>query len=247
MDELLTAREVQEILKVDRITIYRMLNDGRLKGSKIGQQWRFLRHDVELLLKNEPPVEKNIPLEPNSNFPTHCIQTIQDLFSDVSQNSAMIVDAQGEPLTQVTHPCSFCQLMLQNPKGQEACRATWRAIAEQANSGAKTFTCHAGVQYAAAPIMDDGKPVGFFLTGQFHWQKPDDYKESEILQQLSSAYNLPLEQLQQAASAVPVIDARDHDRVKAWPVSAARAVESILRERIGFMERLHQISNLTKI
>jgi excisionase family DNA binding protein len=37
----LTTRQVQNILQVDRITIYRMLQDGRLKGVKIGQQWRF--------------------------------------------------------------------------------------------------------------------------------------------------------------------------------------------------------------
>ena len=43
MDVLLTTREVLDMLKVDRITIYRMLQDGRIKGVKIGQQWRFAR------------------------------------------------------------------------------------------------------------------------------------------------------------------------------------------------------------
>jgi len=45
------------------------------------------------------------------------------------------------------------------PHGQEACRATWREIARQAGAGSKFFTCHAGVQYVAAPIVDDGKPA----------------------------------------------------------------------------------------
>jgi excisionase family DNA binding protein len=53
MTDLLTTRQVQEILKVDRITIYRMLQDGRLKGVKIGQQWRFARREVERLLQQE--------------------------------------------------------------------------------------------------------------------------------------------------------------------------------------------------
>jgi excisionase family DNA binding protein len=247
-DELLTAREVQKILKVDRITIYRMLNDGRLKGAKIGQQWRFLRRDVDRLLGNDLPSSEELPPpELNSSFPTHCVQTIQDLFSDVSQNSALVVDAQGEPLTQVTHPCGFCQLMLGNPGGQEACRLTWRTIASQASAGSKFFTCHAGIQYIAAPIVDEGKPVGFFLTGQFHWQAPDAREDTERLRRLSSSFDLPLEQLQQTAAAVPVIDPNDHARVEAWPFSAARAVQSILHERLGFMERLGQIANLTKL
>ena len=248
MDERLTAREVQEILKVDRITIYRMLHDGRLKGSKIGQQWRFLRRDVDRLLSDEPLPQQLLPPEPNVNFPTHCIQTIQDLFSDVSQNSALIVDIEGEPLTQVTHPCSFCQLMLQNPTGQAACSATWRTIAGQANTtGNKTFTCHAGIQYLAAPIVDNGKTVGFFLTGQFHWQTPDTQKDAGRLKALASNHKISLELLKQAAAAVPVIDPKGRSLVESWPVTAARAVQSILHERIGFMDRLNQIANLTKV
>ena len=40
MNDLLTTRQIEEILKVDRITIYRMLGDGRLRGFKVGGQWR---------------------------------------------------------------------------------------------------------------------------------------------------------------------------------------------------------------
>jgi excisionase family DNA binding protein len=248
MDEFLTAGEVQNMLKVDRITIYRMLNDGRLKGTKIGQQWRFLRRDVNHLLGIEPePVEELPGPDPDPSFPTHCVQTIQDLFSEVSQNSALIVDTHGDPLTQVTHPCSFCTLMLQNTSGQEACRASWRTIAEQAATGSKFFTCHAGIQYVAAPVVDDGKPVGFFLTGQFHWQKQDEREQAERLRRLSSSHNLPLEKLQQAEAAVPVIEPKEHARVESWPFTAARAVQTILHERLGFMERLNQIANLTKV
>jgi ligand-binding sensor protein len=225
-----------------------MLHDGRLKGSKIGQQWRFLRRDVDRLLGNEPPPSgEGAPPELSSSFPTHCVQTIQDLFSDVSQNSALIVNAQGEPLTQVTYPCSFCLLILQNPTGEEACRATWRTIAEQATTGSKYFTCHAGLQYVAAPIVNEGKPIGFFLTGQFHWQAPDARVDSERQRRLASSHDLPIEQLQEAAAAVPVIDPKEHARVETWPFSAARAVQSILHERIGFVERLQQIATLTKL
>ena len=45
----------------------------------------------------------------DSNFPAHCVQAIQDLFADVSQVGAHVIDLQGEPLTQPSHPCGFCQ------------------------------------------------------------------------------------------------------------------------------------------
>jgi excisionase family DNA binding protein len=247
MDDLLTARQVQEILKVDRITIYRMVNDGRLKGNKIGQQWRFMRRDVDRLLGNVPPEQELAADEPNTNFPTHCVQTIQDLFSDVSQISAVIVDTEGEPLTQVTHPCQFCQLLLQSPSGEQACRDSWRTMAQQSAAGSKFFTCHAGLQYISAPITDDGKVIGFFLAGQFLWQRPDPREESERLRRLAASHDLPLDQLQAAATAVQIIDPGQSTRVESGPATAARAVQSILHERTGFISRLQKIANLTKI
>ncbi len=49
-DKFLTAKQVQELLHVDRTTIYRMLKDGRLTGIKVGQQWRFSASEVDDLL-----------------------------------------------------------------------------------------------------------------------------------------------------------------------------------------------------
>ena len=49
MSDLYTVKQVQDLLKVDRITVYRMLQDGRLKGIKIGHQWRFTAAELEHL------------------------------------------------------------------------------------------------------------------------------------------------------------------------------------------------------
>jgi excisionase family DNA binding protein len=54
VDDLLTTRRLQELLRVDRITIYRMLNDGRLRGFKVGGQWRFSRRKIEAWLEERP-------------------------------------------------------------------------------------------------------------------------------------------------------------------------------------------------
>lgn len=45
-DTLLKAHEVAAILKVDRETVYRKLQDGSLKGHKIGHNWRVWRSDL---------------------------------------------------------------------------------------------------------------------------------------------------------------------------------------------------------
>jgi len=247
MDDLLTARQVQDILKVDRITIYRMLQDGRLKGVKIGQQWRFGRSEVERLLGSGSTAPEPAPAPGESSFPTHCVQTIQDLFAEVGQISALVVDMQGRELTRVSRPAALHQILAESPAALESCRACWREFARASLSGERNFTCHSGLQYTAAPIRDRGEPIGLFLAGQFYSQPPDPGEEAARLDRLAAAYNLPLEDLRLAAAAVSVIDPQLRARVETWPFLAARAVESILKERVGFIERLQRIANLTQL
>ena len=244
MDDFLTTRQVQTILKLDRITIYRMLNDGRLKGTKVGQQWRFARREVERLAggktsSTEPAAQAD------SALPVHCIQTIQDLFSDVSQITGLVVDNDGGPVTQISHPCKFCQAILASPAGREACRASWREYAHGSNSS--YTTCHAGLQYIGAPVTDKGERIGLFITGQFYLNPPDAGEEEERVSRLAAAYDIPEETLKLAAASIPRIGPARLGQLEGWPFSAARAIQSILRERSGFMDRLQQIASLTQI
>jgi excisionase family DNA binding protein len=247
MNDLLTTRQVQDILKVDRITIYRMLQDGRLKGMKIGQQWRFSLREVDRLLNSNTGQEPSMQTGGDPAFPTHCVQTIQDLFSNVSQISALVTNRQGEPLTSISGSCDFCKLMLESPSGRQACHDTWKSVAEQTSEGRKYFTCHAGLQYAAAPIIDKGELAGVFLSGQFYWQAPDERESAERMRRLANMHDLDQNKLQNAAASITVIEPQKHSQVEEWPFSAARAVQSILQERILFIERLQQIANLTQL
>lgn len=247
MDELLTTRQVQEILKVDRITIYRMLGDGRLKGVKIGQQWRFPQSEVDHLLGRNAGEAEFVPGVSDAGFPTHCVQTIQDLFSDVSQLPALVVDMDGEPVTKWSNPCTFCQAVMASPAGYKACRESWRNFANSSQDGTKFFTCHAGLQFVGAPVADKSGQVGLFLVGQFYWQSPDPREEAERVRRLAQISGLPQGTLQEAAADIQVIPTEQNRKVETWPFTAARAVNSILRERVGFMERLQQIANLTQI
>ena len=248
MDDFLTTREVLDILKVDRITVYRMLQDGRIRGQKVGQQWRFPRKEVERLTGGALPAsEPDQPAADANSFPTHCVQTIQELFSEVGRVSALVIDHEGAPLTQVSHPCRFCQVMLQSPSGQAACRASWKEFARASSAGSRYFSCHAGIQYVSAPILDNEKTFGYFLAGEFYWHAPNLEEQTDRAQHLAANLNIPGETLAQAAQSIPVIETELHTRVETWPAAAAQAVQTILQERLGFMMRFQQIANLIKI
>ena len=53
MTDLLTTSEVQQILSVDRTTIYRMVESGRLPAIRVGKQWRFSRPEIERWLRGQ--------------------------------------------------------------------------------------------------------------------------------------------------------------------------------------------------
>ena len=59
VEELLTVEEVAGYLKIDRITVYRMLARRKIPAVKVGGQWRFYRKMIDAwLIKNS-----NIPKE----------------------------------------------------------------------------------------------------------------------------------------------------------------------------------------
>jgi excisionase family DNA binding protein len=53
--EAMNMAEAIEMLKSTRPTFYRWLRDGKIKGMKVGRQWRFYREDLERFLEGEAP------------------------------------------------------------------------------------------------------------------------------------------------------------------------------------------------
>lgn len=46
-DELLTAEELADLLRVHRSTVYRLLRNGQLPAFRVGSDWRFSRDLIE--------------------------------------------------------------------------------------------------------------------------------------------------------------------------------------------------------
>ncbi|MBN1918103.1 MAG: Flp pilus assembly complex ATPase component TadA [Verrucomicrobia bacterium] len=53
--DLLDANEAMDLLKTTRPTFYRWLRTGKIKGLKVGRQWRFERAEIGRFLKGEEP------------------------------------------------------------------------------------------------------------------------------------------------------------------------------------------------
>jgi len=106
VDDLLTVRQLQQLLRVDRITIYRMLDDGRLSGFKVGSQWRFPRQQIEKWLQaqaNPPESQEDeaAPKQPASSLPLNCYQLVQEVFAEALDIACVTTNAQGEPEAEI--------------------------------------------------------------------------------------------------------------------------------------------------
>ena len=68
---LLTALEVQELLHIDRSTVYRMAEDGRLAAIRVGRSWRFPADRIEALLGTGAGVDAApAPTAPSASLAT---------------------------------------------------------------------------------------------------------------------------------------------------------------------------------
>lgn len=58
MQKLMTLGEVADYLRLSKDTVYRMASGGRMPASKVGNQWRFRRDDVDVWLEKHKNVTR---------------------------------------------------------------------------------------------------------------------------------------------------------------------------------------------
>lgn len=52
--EVMTLEELAIYLKLPKSTVYKLVQDGRIPGQKLGKQWRFGKQAIDLWLDNQP-------------------------------------------------------------------------------------------------------------------------------------------------------------------------------------------------
>lgn len=248
MPELLTTKQLQELLKVDRITVYRMLNDGRLKGAKIGNQWRFPQSEIDRLMGHESvSTEPESCVEELTDFPSDCVQKVQEIFAGIIGIGAVTITLHGDALTAPTFSNPFCKLMLSSPDGRMACQSSWRKIALRMTGEPSFQVCHAGLCYQRSVIKLKEKLAAWLVAGQFYLTQPDWENEQDHLEKLANKHNLSLSQLKDAAYKIPVLKKYQQEQVQEWTPKVANTINSILCERSDLMDRLQRIAELSSI
>lgn len=249
MWELITIKQLREILKVNRITIYRMLNDGRIKGFKVGRQWRIKKSEVDRLLGRKVKEDNNTECQEESFkvFPKNCILKIEKIFAGVVGIGVNLVSLNGESLTEPIYSNPFCELMLLNPRSRKSCEASWRSITSQDAKNQTFQICHAGLCYQREVVSIDGHQVAWLIAGQFRIITPDIKTEETQLTNQADRFDIPLNQLREAASKIPTLKRYQWKQVQEWTPQVSNTITSILCKRSDLLNRLHLISDISSV
>jgi excisionase family DNA binding protein len=241
MAEFITARKVIGLLKIDRTTLYRMLKEGRIKGVKIGSQWRFSSYEINAMMEGKP-IDPNEP--PMEVLPIHCIQPIQEVFSDIMDVAALTTDAQGIPLTEISNPRRFCNLIQSSEKGKHACLNSWKKL-KFSNDGKPVFNiCHAGLNYSGANIKVEGANAAKLITGQYYISRP---KVDHVIRitKLAEMYGLDAKELSKASKEIHVLDDRTKGVMAKWLLKIAKSFERMSEERKELLTKLKSIADIS--
>ncbi len=247
MDELITTKQVQDLLQVDRITIYRMLKDGRLKGVKVGTQWRFHRDEIGSLMEHGTHSTHTLQSEyaPNEVLPVHCIQVIQDVFAEMNGIGSVTTDVNGEPITPISNCNSFCEQIYATSTGREACVESWRQLVQTKDRAPKFYQCHAGFQYARGRIKLYGQLTAIQVAGQFVVTALSKEEIDNKVNEISKKHGLDKEELRLAAQDIRQLNSKEQDQLGEWLHRVAETFEIIAHERADLIGRLKNISEMS--
>ena len=252
MAEFLTTRQLQEILHVDRTTIYRMADDGRIPAMKVGSQWRFPRRSIEDWLQTQSPVGTTVEdtsLASGSDLskllPAECVQRIQDTFADMLGVMMVVTDLHGDPVLQVSNPCGLFTLAEMSAATRQQCRLEWAALANQPSLQPVLTQGHLGLLHTRALVRVGSEIKAMLVAGgiaPMSWPLSDqqvarlaellDTTEVVVRQKLAQTYLLTTAEQQQ---------------LLAYMQRIADIVAHIMTERLVLFNKLNHIAELSRI
>ena len=246
-DELMTTRELQEFLRVDRTTIYSMLNEGRLPGFKVGGQWRFSRREITTWLQEQREEVETTSVRPSPDtLPLAYIQPIQAIFAEAMRVGTIVTRLDGQPLTEISNSCAFCDLVRSTAEGSGRCASSWRALAVQKERRPRLHRCHAGLLYARGPVEVESEFIAMVLAGQIVVEEDLEPVISGV-DELALACGLEPARLRGALDSVGSLTAERSEQLMGLLVHMGKILSEIGQERMVLLRKLRHIAEVTAL
>lgn len=128
--ELLRAEQVSKLLKVDRSTVYRMAENGKLPATKVGRQWRFPADEISRLLQTDHATAAS-----SENDGQALIEAVQASLPLIELSAQLLgvmmiaTDMDGHPVTELINPNPWVSSRADEPGFVDTCLAYWKQLA----------------------------------------------------------------------------------------------------------------------
>lgn len=257
MSEMLTAKEMQSLLQVDRSTIYRMAESGRLPAIKVGKQWRFPVDKVESWFQNQmtvqvKPIDGEITAPDNAQehdlaslLPLECVQLIQGTFAELLDVMLVVTDLDGNPITQPSHACGLFQAVSEVPQALQKCIRSWREMAIAIDIEPQFSRSHLGLLCARALIPVGSELKGMVIAGCV---APGEWPPSTAgVEQMATEFGVDSDQIESHIDEVHYLSSEERERVLDTLQRIANIVAHIVYERKTLVSRLAAIADLTTL
>jgi excisionase family DNA binding protein len=271
MSDMLTAKEMQDLLQVDRSTIYRMAEAGRLPAIKVGKQWRFPGDQVASWLKGQAAAPTSLPAAnggggdlaplvrdfpsaqdfapPARDFaatlPLDCVQLIQDAFAETLGVTLITADLDGRPITQASNPFPLYQLLAQSSGGHAICQERWKELGQVPALEPRFMPALGGLLCARALVRVGNElqamVIAFGVAPQ-NWPPPAD-----VTVGLAASLALSLDDLCAALDSVFTLTPAEQKKVLVTIQRIADILAHIGNERQALLGRLANIARLSMV
>ena len=192
---LLTALDVQQLLHVDRSTVYRMAEDGRLPALRVGRSWRFPADRIAALLSSaestsagDAPATDPSPAVPGASVstlpvaaqpghpgpqPADPVPTLNvaaaaaaaEVAAELLGVMMVVTDMAGRPVTEVANPCAWFTAHVGDAQVLDSCIAEWRDLADHPDLTPRFQRGALGFECARSFIRSGSQLVGMVLAG----------------------------------------------------------------------------------
>ncbi|MFN2199952.1 MAG: PocR ligand-binding domain-containing protein [Caldilineaceae bacterium] len=249
----LTTRQVQDILQVDRTTIYRMVDRGSIPAVKVGNQWRFPRAEVEtwLHMKSSSVIgSSEVRHSHESNevvrlLPRECVQQIQDAFADALGVMILTTDMDGNPLTRPSNACGLYELATRVPDANRHCMEAWAAMARNPSMQPIFVETPLGLKCARGLVRVGSELSAMVVLGCI---APKDWPPTlERLQDISVYLGVDPSLLEAQIEQVFYLDDNEQRRLLPFVQRIADVIAHIITERKQLFDKLESISELSRI
>lgn len=242
MPGMLTSRDLQELLQVDRSTIYRMAEAGSLPALKVGRQWRFPEEAVKEWLVRGKKTEPASTTEKRPGFAPF-IKPAMDVMAEILGVMLVLTDMEGVPLTEASNPCGLFDAVATLPSGVEECIAGWQELAGSADLGPRFTPSHLGLMCARAFIRSGSELTSMVIAGGI---APDEWPpDSSTLADMAESFGTEPSQLADHVLEVHRLDAGGKRRVLDVLPRVASMIPEMTAEYRSIKGRLDVIASLT--